>query len=135
VTEKNVPAPNDPKKPAVSHRLPEPLSPDLLYKICAGATWQSIRQAPDWSGSPDDIRDGFVHFSAAHQVAGTLQKHFANQTNLVLLAISADSLGHALKWEPSRGGQLFPHLYGKLPLSAVVEVRELPDAEAVADES
>jgi uncharacterized protein (DUF952 family) len=131
----NAQAPNDSKKPPVTHQLPERLSSDFLYKICPNATWQSIRQAPDWSGSPDDIRDGFVHFSAAHQVAGTLQKHFANQTDLVLLAISAESLGPALKWEPSRGGELFPHLYGRLPLSAVVEVRELSDIGPVTDES
>ena len=73
-------------------------------------------------------RDGFIHFSTAAQVAETAAKHFAEESDLVLVAVDADALGAALKWEPSRGGDLFPHLYGPLPLTAVRWARPLPRA-------
>ena len=78
-----------------------------------------------YRGSADDRRDGFIHFSTAAQVAGTVAKHFAGQTGLFLIAVDADALGEALKWEPSRGGALFPHLYGELDIGAVTAILDL----------
>jgi uncharacterized protein (DUF952 family) len=98
-----------------------------IYKICERAAWHAAERAGLYRGSDVDIRDGFIHFSTAAQVAGTAAKHFAQQTDLVLVAVDADALGAALKWEPSRGGDLFPHLHGALPLTAVLWVRPLPD--------
>ncbi len=83
--------------------------------------------AGEYRGSAVDERDGFIHFSTAEQVAETAAKHFAGQTDLILVAVDGDALGGELKWEPSRGGDLFPHLYGPLPLSAVRWSRPLPD--------
>ena len=76
-------------------------------------------------GSVVDLRDGYIHFSSRHQVSETARKHFTGQSGLMLLAISASALGDQLKWEPSRGGQLFPHLYAALPASAVVRAKAL----------
>ncbi len=78
-----------------------------------------------YEGSVKDAEDGFIHFSAAHQAVETAAKHFAGQDDLVLLEISAATLGPALKWEPSRGGDLFPHLYGALQISQVDSVSDL----------
>lgn len=99
-----------------------------IYKICGRDAWQRAEAAGAFRGNADDIRDGFIHFSAADQLAGTLERHFAGQDDLVLVAVDADRLGAALKWEPSRGGALFPHLYGVLPMSAVVSVEPVPGA-------
>ena len=79
-----------------------------------------------YSQSSIDVADGFVHFSTAEQVAETAAKHFAGQDGLQLLALEADTLGAALKWEPSRGGALFPHLYGPLKLADVIWSRPMP---------
>jgi uncharacterized protein (DUF952 family) len=79
-----------------------------------------------YRGSAVDRRDGFIHFSTAAQAAETAARHFAGQHDLLLIAVDADALGARLKWEPSRGGALFPHLYGELPLSAVRRVDPLP---------
>lgn len=101
----------------------------VVYKICTPHERAALIENGHWDGSPDDLRDGFVHLSTAAQVAGTLAKHFAGRGALVLLELAAaDFSSHELRWEPSRGGQLFPHLYGSLPLSAVQRVWEL-DAE------
>jgi len=97
----------------------------LIYKILRAAEWQQAEGGGVFRGSPDDQRDGFIHFSTAEQAAGTYEKYFAGQPGLVLAAVDADVLGAALKWEPSRGGALFPHLYGDLPLSAVAWSRPL----------
>src|SRR5208282_5388386 len=91
------------------------------------ALWREAESGGYFSGAQIDRRDGFIHFSAASQVAETAAKHFAQQKNLLLIAVDADALGAALKWEVSRGGALFPHLYGALPLSAVRWARPLPD--------
>ena len=91
-----------------------------IYKICSEALWQEARQVGVFAGAPDDLRDGFINFSTAAQVAETAAKHFAGAGDLVLLTVDADGLGSALKYEPSRGGDRFPHLYGTLPLSAVL---------------
>jgi uncharacterized protein (DUF952 family) len=98
-----------------------------IYKICEWAAWQAAEQAGLYRGSALDLRDGFIHFSTAAQVAETAAKHFAQQTNLMLVAVNGDALGPALKWEPSRGGDLFPHLYAALPVSAVNWARPLAD--------
>jgi uncharacterized protein (DUF952 family) len=103
-------------------------SPRLItiYKICDAAAWQSAERAGEFAGAPVDLADGYIHFSAADQVAETAVKHFAGQCDLVLVAVAAEELGPALKWEPSRGGALFPHFYGKLPLRAVRWTKPLP---------
>jgi len=100
--------------------------PHLIYKIATREAWEEARAAGRYEGSRDDARDGFIHFSSASQLAGTLAKHFAGQEGLVLVAVGADALGEALKWEPSRGGELFPHLYGSLSVDAVTGVADLP---------
>ena len=98
-----------------------------IYKICERAEWQAAERAGIYRGAALDLRDGFIHFSTAAQVAETAAKHFAGRADLVLVAVDAAALGEALQWEPSRGGALFPHLYGALPLSAVQWARALPD--------
>jgi uncharacterized protein (DUF952 family) len=98
----------------------------IIYKICDRTLWQEAQRQRVFCGAPVDTRDGFIHFSTAGQVAETAARHFAGATDLVLVAIEAERLGPALKWEVSRGGALFPHLYGSLPLDAVVWTRPLP---------
>jgi uncharacterized protein (DUF952 family) len=98
----------------------------IVYKICPAALWREATCAGVFRGSAVDLRDGFIHFSTAAQVAETAAKHFAGQRDLVLLRVDAASLGDRLKWEPSRGGALFPHLYGDLDLQAVTQVDPLP---------
>jgi uncharacterized protein (DUF952 family) len=89
----------------------------LVYKIVAAAEWKRAEAAGVFDGSAVDRRDGFIHFSTAAQVAETAARHFADQHDLLLVAVDATTLD--LRWEPSRGGQLFPHLYGPLPMTAV----------------
>ncbi|XYD08253.1 DUF952 domain-containing protein [Methylobacterium sp. NMS12] len=98
----------------------------LIYKICPRALWRVAEAAGRFTGAPIDHQDGFIHFSTAGQVAETAARHFAGQDDLLLVAVEADALGGDLRYEPSRGGDLFPHLYGQLPLSAVVAVDEMP---------
>jgi uncharacterized protein (DUF952 family) len=98
-----------------------------IYKICEREAWRTAEAAGAFRGSDVDLRDGFIHFSTAAQVAGTSAKHFAGQCDLMLVAVDGEVLGPALKWERSRGDDLFPHLYAALPLSAVRWVRPLPD--------
>jgi uncharacterized protein (DUF952 family) len=98
----------------------------LVYKICDAALWREAERAGVFHGAPVDLADGYIHFSAAEQVAETAAKHFAGRQNLLIVAVAADALGPALKWEPSRGGALFPHLYGPLRLAAVRWVKPLP---------
>jgi uncharacterized protein (DUF952 family) len=97
-----------------------------IYKICHASLWQAAERAGEFAGATVDLADGYIHFSAADQVEETAAKHFAGQRDLVLVAVAADALGAALNWEPSRGGALFPHLYGKLPLTAVRWTKPLP---------
>lgn len=99
---------------------------DLVYKIAPSALWREAEAAGLFRGAPVDIADGFIHFSTAGQARETAAKHFAGQEDLLLVAVDAAALGGALKWEPSRGGALFPHLYGALPLAAVRSVVALP---------
>jgi len=93
-----------------------------IYKICPAALWQEAEAAGKFRGSPVDIKDGFIHFSTAAQAAETAAKHFAGQSDLLLISVEADLLGGKLKWEPSRGGALFPHLYCDLDLAAVTKI-------------
>jgi uncharacterized protein (DUF952 family) len=99
---------------------------ETIYKISTAALWREAERAGAFTGAPVDIADGFIHFSTAAQVAETAARHFAGATDLVLVAVDAAALGAALRYEPSRGGALFPHLYGTLPLSAVRWVKPLP---------
>ncbi len=90
-----------------------------IYKILPAEMWEQARREGLFRGAPVDLADGFIHFSTAEQVAGTAAKHFAGQTNLMLLAVDATALDNSvLKWEPSRGGALFPHLYSDMDVSA-----------------
>ena len=98
----------------------------IIYKICPAPLWRAAEDASMFRGSEVDRRDGFIHFSNATQVVGTAAKHFAGQGDLLLVHVDAAKLGDRLKWEPSRGGALFPHLYGDLDLAAVVRVDPLP---------
>ena len=98
----------------------------LIYKILPQAAWESARAAGVFAGAPVDLSDGFIHFSTAAQVRDTAAKHFAGQPDLMVVAVVADSLGPALKWEPSRGGALFPHLYAPLQTALAVSARPLP---------
>jgi uncharacterized protein (DUF952 family) len=97
----------------------------FLYKICPAALWREAERVGVFAGSPVDLRDGFIHFSTAGQVAETAEKHFAGQDDLVLLTVETQAVADRLKWEPSRGGQLFPHLYAALPVAAVRRVDPL----------
>ncbi|WP_297111922.1 DUF952 domain-containing protein [uncultured Devosia sp.] len=94
--------------------------PDLIYKIATSASFAPARLSGQYQGMPIDAADGYMHFSTATQLAETLRLHFKGQSDLVLLAVRTADLGEGLVWEPSRGGQLFPHLYsGALPLEAI----------------
>jgi uncharacterized protein (DUF952 family) len=90
-----------------------------IYKICDRALWHAAEPDGVFLGSEADERDGFIHFSTAAQLAETAAKHFAKKSGLILVAVDAEALGMSLVWEHSRGGELFPHLYAALPLSAV----------------
>lgn len=92
----------------------------MIYKVLRSQEWSQLRSAGQTHGAPVDRADGFVHFSTAAQLGETLRRHFADEGDLVLLACDATGLGDALRWEPSRGGDLFPHLYRALTLEDVV---------------
>ena len=98
----------------------------LIFKIADEASWRQALTDKVYRGSADDLRDGFIHFSTAAQVRATAARHFANRGDLVIAAVDGDRLGATLRWEPSRGGALFPHLYGALSTDAVVWWRPLP---------
>ncbi len=100
--------------------------PMLIFKIFRRPEWDAFRAAGETAGAPVDLADGYIHFSTAAQVAETAAKWFATESDLVLVAFEAERLGPALKWEPSRGGALFPHLYRPLRLAEVVWDKSLP---------
>src|SRR5215472_16850306 len=106
--------------------MTSPARRKTIYKICDAAAWRAAERVGEFAGAPVDLADGYIHFSAADQVAETAAKHFAGQRDLVLVAVDADALGRELKWERSRGEALFPHLYGVLLLAAVRFVKPLP---------
>ena len=95
----------------------------MIYKLCSRALWTEAEAAGVFTGAPVDAHDGYIHFSTAAQLAETAQRHFAGQTDLVLVEVDDTVLGEALRWEPSRGGALFPHLYAALPMTAVRSVK------------
>lgn len=99
---------------------------DLIFHVCRAAEWRSALTAGVYGGSSQDAADGFIHFSDSTQAQASAAKHRAGQADLVILAVDAAALGDALRWEPSRGGALFPHLYGPLPLDAVRAVAPAP---------
>jgi uncharacterized protein (DUF952 family) len=99
---------------------------ETIYKICPEQLWHVAEAAGRFDGAPVDHADGFIHFSTAGQAAETAARHFAGQDGLLLVAADAGALGEALKFEASRGGALFPHLYAPLPLAAVKWVKPLP---------
>jgi uncharacterized protein (DUF952 family) len=101
-------------------------APEYIYNLCRAADWEAAKTKGIYEGSADDHRDGFIHFSTGAQVAKSAAKHRAGQSNVLLLTVPARSLGAELAWEPSREGELFPHLYGPLPIDAVERVDELP---------
>ncbi|WP_417726495.1 DUF952 domain-containing protein [Roseovarius sp.] len=98
----------------------------MIYKLLRGPEWAELRAAGESAGAAVDLADGYVHFSTAAQVAETAAKHFAGVEGLMLVAVQEERLGAALKWEPSRGGALFPHLYREMRLSDVVWAQPLP---------
>lgn len=106
-----------------------PTRPSLhasIYHMCRREEWDAAEARGVYRGSSQDRADGFIHFSSAGQVSESAAKHRAGQDGLVLLVVQAEALGDALRWEESRGGALFPHLYGALPVTAVTAVHALP---------
>lgn len=97
-----------------------------IFKIVRAEEWQQARDAGTYHGAPVDRADGFIHFSTADQVEETAAKHFAGQTDLLLVAVDPEALGADLRFEPSRGGALFPHLYAALSMTAVISEKPLP---------
>lgn len=100
--------------------------PKLIFHVCRRDEWERARANGAYAGSSEDAADGFIHFSTAGQVRASAAKHRAGQRDLVLLSVDAAGLGADLAWEPARGGRLFPHFYGPLPIDAVVRVDALP---------
>lgn len=97
-----------------------------IFHMCHASEWDAAVASGEHPGSSQDVADGFIHFSNARQIPGSAAKHRAGQPGLVLLTVDADMLGETLRWEPSRDDQLFPHLYGPLPVAAVTRVDPLP---------
>lgn len=105
---------------------------DIAYKLVDRAEWQAARTAGSYAGSAVDLADGYIHMSSATQLAETARRHYAGRGDLVLVTVDLTVLGEALKWETSRGGDLFPHLFAPLPVSAAREERGLSvDADGV----
>ncbi len=100
-----------------------------IYKLTPRNAWLDAEAAGRFDGAPVDLADGYIHFSTGEQVRETAAKHFAGETTLLLVAVDPAALGEALRWEPSRGGALFPHLYAPLPLDAVLYVKDIPLSE------
>ena len=98
----------------------------MIYKIVADAVWREAAAAGRFAGAGVDVADGYIHFSSAAQVRDTAARHFAGVAGLLLVAVNAQAVASALRWEPSRGGDLFPHLYQDLPMSAVQWAVPLP---------
>ncbi len=106
----------------------------LVYKIVSRSEWTAANAIGMYVGSTDDSSDGYIHLSTETQLAETARKHFANKKDLLLIAIRSTELGPSLKWEPSRGGELFPHLYAALPTTAAAWVKPLlNDVDGIPD--
>lgn len=97
-----------------------------VYKIVARQAWQAAEVTGAFDGAPIDLKDGYIHLSTAAQAAETARLHFHGQAGLILVGFDAEALGPKLVWEPSRGGQMFPHLYGLLPTALAVSIDDLP---------
>lgn len=97
--------------------------PATAYKILTTDQWAQFQADGVFLGAPVDLADGYIHLSAADQLQGTLDKHFPGQSGLVIAEVDLAALGKTVKWEVSRGGALFPHIYGPLPMSAVISSR------------
>ena len=98
----------------------------MIYHMCKAEEWEAARACGGYNGSSQDIADGFIHFSTATQIVASAAKHRAGQDGLILLGVEENALGDMLKWESSHGGDLFPHLYGQLPLESVCTIDPLP---------
>jgi len=98
----------------------------LIYKVCETADWRVAEAAGTYGGAKVDLTDGFIHFSTAGQLRETVRRYFAENSDLMLIEVKVQALGARLKWEPSRGGDLFPHLYGDLPMAAVSRTWAFP---------
>lgn len=109
--------------PHFRRSIPPPM---LVFKIFRSAEYAAFRDAGESAGAPVDLADGYIHMSTAEQAPETLAKHFPGETGLVALAIETDTLGAALRWEPSRGGALFPHLYRRLTVTDVAWAAPIP---------
>lgn len=109
--------------------MSEPTENQIIYHMCREAEWRDAEAHGRYVGSSQDVADGFIHFSTAQQVRESAAKHRSGQTGLLLLTVNASSLGPELKWESSRGGALFPHLYGALPVAAVIRADPLSLAD------
>ncbi|TDC40240.1 DUF952 domain-containing protein [Micromonospora sp. 15K316] len=105
----------------------------MIYKLLPTTEWDDARAAGHLVGTAVDHQDGFIHLSGHDQVVETVRRHFAGATGLTLLTVDPARLGDRLRWESSRGGELFPHLYGPLPVAAVVEAQALPADVPAAD--
>ena len=97
------------------------------YKILTAGQWAAWRGRGEFTGAPIDLDDGYIHLSTAEQVEETAAKHFAGLSDLVLAEVDLDLLGDMVHWEESRGGQLFPHVYGTIPIAAVTDARPIPE--------
>ena len=102
------------------------MTDQTIFHMCRAEEWETALATGAYPGSSQDAADGFIHFSTAAKIVESAAKHRAGQSGLLLLTVDAGMLGDALKWEPSRGGQLFPHLYGALPVTAAIRVDPLP---------
>lgn len=112
--------------------MTNPVRPQIIYRILSEQAWAKAQADGTFRGSEHDLRDGFIHFSTAAQLSETAAKHYPGATDLVLLWVNVEPIAHALRWEVSRGGALFPHLYGALPSHAVVRAAALAlDANGV----
>lgn len=118
-----------PLHPKAKHRLPNKHMGPVAYKVLTAPQMADLLAQGQFSGAPIDLADGYIHLSSAEQLTETIDKHFGSQTDLYVAAVDLEPLGSAIRWEPSRGGQLFPHLYGELPLSAVLAHGPLERAE------
>ena len=101
-----------------------PMQP-LIYKVCSQAEWDNAVDQAAFHGSADDLRDGFIHLSTAEQLIGTLARHFSGARDLLLIGYDPKSFGNSLKWEASRSGQMFPHVYGVLPPAEALSIETL----------
>lgn len=95
----------------------------IAFKILTAQQWADFERDQIFQGSPVDMADGYIHLSTAEQLPETLEKHYAGQADLIIAEVDLSGFGADLRWEASRGGQLFPHLYGRLPMAAIVRVK------------